>query len=118
MEEFIKKAFLHVDVLGPHVFEGHYDLIGPDGEIILPQKWDEVVQPDWAITMHMWPMPEPSRPPSPASPSSPRILPVGETEDVRESIRHDPLTPPSPRVDGLEEDINTAPLSYTVVKTA
>ena len=56
MDELIKQAFLHVDVIGPHVQEGHYDLIGPNGEIILPTVWEKVVQPDWAITMHMWPM--------------------------------------------------------------
>src|SRR5690242_15203661 len=61
MEELIKQAFLHVDVIGPHVHEGHYDLVGPDGEIILPQVWETMVQPDWAITMHMWPMPEPPK---------------------------------------------------------
>lgn len=31
-------------------------MIGPDGEIILPTVWERVVQPDWSITMHMWPM--------------------------------------------------------------
>jgi hypothetical protein len=56
MEELIKQAFLHVDVIGPHVQEGHYDLIGPNGDIILPSVWEKVVEPDWAITMHMWPM--------------------------------------------------------------
>jgi chemotaxis protein histidine kinase CheA len=56
MEELIKQAFLQVDVLGPHVQEGHYDLIGPNGEIILPTVWDKVVQPDWSITMTMWPV--------------------------------------------------------------
>jgi hypothetical protein len=56
MEELIKQAFLHVDVIGPHVQEGHYDLIGPNGEIILPTVWEKVVEPDWAIAMHMWPM--------------------------------------------------------------
>ena len=56
MEELIKQAFLHVDVIGPHVQEGHYDLLGPNGEIILPSVWEKVVEPDWAITMHMWPM--------------------------------------------------------------
>jgi hypothetical protein len=56
MEDLIKQAFMQVDVLGPHVMEGHYDLIGPDGEIILPSVWEKVVQPDWAITMTMWPM--------------------------------------------------------------
>lgn len=58
MEDLIKQAFLNVDVIGPHVQEGHYDLIGPSGEIILPQAWEDVIEPDMAITMHMWPMPE------------------------------------------------------------
>src|SRR3954466_3870034 len=68
MEELIKQALLHVDVIGPHVHEGHYDLVGPDGEIILPQVWETMIQPDWAITMHMWPMPEPPPPPPPEPP--------------------------------------------------
>ncbi|KAF0637471.1 hypothetical protein FPSE5266_02917 [Fusarium pseudograminearum] len=55
MEDLIKQAFIQVDVLGPHVMEGHYDLIGPDGEIIFPSVWERVIQPDWAITMTMWP---------------------------------------------------------------
>ncbi|KAK4499965.1 hypothetical protein PRZ48_008151 [Zasmidium cellare] len=58
METLIKQAFLHVDVIGDHVHQGHYDLTGPDGEIILPQVWEVVVQPDWEITMHLWPMEE------------------------------------------------------------
>ncbi|KAL1624967.1 hypothetical protein SLS54_003692 [Diplodia seriata] len=53
MEELIKQAFLHVDVIGQHVHDGHYDLVGPDGEIILPQVWETMVQPDWTITMHI-----------------------------------------------------------------
>ncbi|KAJ2972156.1 hypothetical protein NUW58_g9242 [Xylaria curta] len=56
MEDLIKQAFLHVDIIGPHVQAGHYDLIGPNGEIILPQVWDKVIEPDWQVTMHMWPM--------------------------------------------------------------
>lgn len=62
MEELIKQAFSHVDVIGPHVQAGHYDLIGPNGEIILPQIWDKVIEPDWAVTMHMWPMDRPAMP--------------------------------------------------------
>jgi flagellar basal body rod protein FlgF len=53
MEELIKQASLHVDILGEHVHEGHYDLVGPDGEIILLQVWEIMVQADWTITMHM-----------------------------------------------------------------
>ncbi|KAK8021657.1 hypothetical protein PG990_006795 [Apiospora arundinis] len=58
MEELIKQTFLHVDVIGPHVQAGHYDLLTSDGEIILPQVWDKVIEPDWEISMHMWPMGE------------------------------------------------------------
>lgn len=66
MEELIRQAFLHVENIGPHVQEGHYDLLGPNGEIILPQVWETVVEPDWTVTMHMWPMPpEPEKPKTP-----------------------------------------------------
>ena len=58
MESLIKQAFLHVDLIGVHVQEGRYDLVGPDGEIILPQVWQTMVKPGWAISMHMWPLPE------------------------------------------------------------
>lgn len=63
MEQLIHQAFLHVDGIGQHVLEGHYDLIGPDHEIILPQVWETMVHPDWTITMHMWPIDEPQPPP-------------------------------------------------------
>lgn len=58
MEDLIRQAFMHIDMIGPHVAEGHYDLIGPNNEIILPGVWDTVIEPDWSVTMHMWPMPE------------------------------------------------------------
>ncbi|RPB22015.1 hypothetical protein L211DRAFT_789475, partial [Terfezia boudieri ATCC MYA-4762] len=45
MERLIKQAFKHVEVIGVHVEEGHYDLHGPNGEIILPDFWDAVVEP-------------------------------------------------------------------------
>ena len=68
MEDLIRQAFLHVEVIGPHVSEGHYDLVGPNGDIILPQVWETVVEPDWTITMHMWPIPDKPKadPPAPA----------------------------------------------------
>ncbi|KAK0641160.1 hypothetical protein B0T16DRAFT_419321 [Cercophora newfieldiana] len=56
IEELIQQAFLHVEIVGPQVQEGHYDLIGPDGEILLPPVWERLVQPDWSVNMHMWPM--------------------------------------------------------------
>lgn len=73
MEELIRQAFLHIEVIGPHVAEGHYDLVGPNGDIILPQVWETVIEPDWTITMHMWPIPD--KPPEPQPPPPP---PIGE----------------------------------------
>jgi len=61
MESLVKQCFLHVDVIGAHVQEGHYDLMGPDGTIILPQLWETMIRPDWEITMYMWPIPEPPK---------------------------------------------------------
>lgn len=56
MEDLIKQAFVHVEVIGPYVQEGHYDLVGPGGEIILPVVWEKAVLPGWQITMRMWPL--------------------------------------------------------------
>ena len=56
MEDLIKQAFQSVEVIGPQVQRGQFDLIGPNGEIILPQVWEKVVEPDWQITMVMWPL--------------------------------------------------------------
>lgn len=58
MEGLIQQAFIHVEVIGEHVQEGHYDLHGPDGQIILPQVWQQTVKPDWDINMTMWPVAE------------------------------------------------------------
>lgn len=58
MEDLIRQAFLHIDIIGPHVAEGHYDLVGPNGEIILPPVWEDIIEPDWTVTMHMWPIAE------------------------------------------------------------
>lgn len=58
MEELINRAFLNIEKIGPDVLEGRYDLTGPDGEVILPQLWETIVQPNMTIKMQMWPAPE------------------------------------------------------------
>ncbi|RYP45445.1 hypothetical protein DL768_008213 [Monosporascus sp. mg162] len=49
MEELIKQCFINVEVIGPHVMAGYYDLIGPNGEIVLPSIWEKVVEPGWQM---------------------------------------------------------------------
>ncbi|CAK7270583.1 hypothetical protein SEPCBS119000_004164 [Sporothrix epigloea] len=84
MEELIKQAFMQVETIGPHVQEGHYDLIGPNGEIILPSIWEKVVEPDWSVTMHMWPMDRtpPLRNGIPMRSIPPGAIPVGNRHHV------------------------------------
>jgi hypothetical protein len=80
MEGLIRQAFVHVDVLGQHVMEGHYDLMGPDGEIILPQVWDATVKPDWDVSMHMWPISE-LKPPEPVVEKHVSEVPINQNND-------------------------------------
>ncbi|KAL9103215.1 MAG: hypothetical protein Q9187_009033 [Circinaria calcarea] len=86
MENLIRQAFLHVDGVGPYVAEGHYDLVGPNGEIILPHVWKTMVEPGWEITMHMWPMSVPAiigdPPPVDLGPGSKTIV----TEDRKSPV--------------------------------
>ncbi|OAA64514.1 hypothetical protein SPI_03161 [Niveomyces insectorum RCEF 264] len=97
MEELIKQAFVQVEAIGPHVQEGHYDLIGPNGEIILPSIWEKVVEPDWSITMHMWPMDKtpPLRNPPPGMPGGP--IPIGGRHHMHPGVgRGFPMPPMRP----------------------
>ncbi len=88
MEDLIRQAFLHVEVIGPHVAEGHYDLVGQNGEIILPQVWGTVIEPDTTITMHMWPMPEPPKAEDPPPEAAADVIVVPEVK------KEDPGVPP------------------------
>lgn len=87
MEDLIKQAFAHIEVIGPHVADGHYDLKGPNGDIILPQIWETVIEPDWNITMHMWPIPE--KPKEPDPPPAAEAPPPAPTKE-------EPPAPPPP----------------------
>jgi hypothetical protein len=101
MDELIQQAFMHVDVIGPHVRDGHYDLIGPNGEIILPQVWETMIEPDWQITMHMWPMPEPKAPPPGAMGPPPGHQMAGGDPRPRSGHRgHSGRGPPGPPPNG------------------
>ncbi|KAL9054558.1 MAG: hypothetical protein Q9162_004114 [Coniocarpon cinnabarinum] len=56
MYNLIQQAFRQIENYDEEVANQHFDLIGPDGEIILPATWEVLVQPDWTVKMHMWPM--------------------------------------------------------------
>lgn len=59
MENTIWQTLGSLDFFKPLVQEGKYDLIGHDGEIILPQVWETYIKPGMSVTMHMRPEPEP-----------------------------------------------------------
>ncbi|KAI1367916.1 hypothetical protein F5Y08DRAFT_297303 [Xylaria arbuscula] len=88
MEKIIKQMFLHVEVIGPHVQAGHYDLLNSRGNIVLPALWELSVKPTDSFYMEMWPMdlPQsvPQRRPVGPEPGSirPRVLPP-QVIDVR-----------------------------------
>jgi hypothetical protein len=105
MESLIQQAFLHIDVIGQHVHEGHYDLIGPDGEIILPQVWETMIKPDTMVEMKMWPMPEKKPPPEPLPP--PPMLPPPPSRPPKDRKgkkmgKQDLPPPPPPPPAGME----------------
>lgn len=109
MEELIRQAFLHVEVIGPHVAEGHYDLVGPNGDIILPQVWETVIEPDWTITMHMWPIPEKPKTPDPPPPPPPP-LPPAEEENPAVAVVEEPKKKPESAAGKFNTPYFTVPL--------
>lgn len=76
MEALINQAFAHIENIGPHVKQGHYDLIGPDKEIIMPDYWEDSITPGMQVSMMLWPIPEP--PPPPMDPLAAGLLPLDD----------------------------------------
>ncbi|KAI0445323.1 hypothetical protein F4803DRAFT_167235 [Xylaria telfairii] len=135
MRKLIQSCFLHVDVLGPHVMAGRYDLsinlpfpmdsaneilspgtplspgpsqtstsaaelpssstaAGPSSTpgpssgtnsspqqqqqqpkssfVVLPELWDDTIEPGMLVVQHMWPFQTPNFVPQPAQPSPPQ----------------------------------------------
>ncbi|KAG6361848.1 hypothetical protein INS49_010077 [Diaporthe citri] len=55
MKATLIEAFNHVREIGPHVIEGHFDLLTPNGDRILPHLWSTTIKPGASISMKMWP---------------------------------------------------------------
>ena len=54
MEQLILQAFRNVENFSEQVAAGHFDLVGPEGDIILPGTWESCVEPNTQIVMYMW----------------------------------------------------------------
>ena len=59
MQALISQAFLNVETISEAVNNGHYDICGPEGSIILPDVWEVTARPGWKVEMKMWP-PDPN----------------------------------------------------------
>lgn len=113
MHELLKHAFLHVDILGPHVRDGHFDLVGPTGDIILPVLWDTLVEPGWSVGMKMWPISEP--PPQGPPGTRPRGPPLGASQPPRHvQFRGPPPHPPQTSASANAQQLGISPLDHTV----
>ena len=55
MEDLIGQSFNGLPTDDHLLQHRRYDLVGPNGLIILPRVWERVIQPGWIITMHFWP---------------------------------------------------------------
>ncbi|THY33833.1 hypothetical protein D6D00_00820 [Aureobasidium pullulans] len=58
MKTSVRRAFVNIEHIGPHVANGCYNLLNPYNEIILPSAWEMVIQPGWNIKMELWPLPD------------------------------------------------------------
>lgn len=60
MENWILHSFQYAEHYGEAVSSGQYDLLGPNRNVVSPQEWEEVIQPDMSITMrtHVVPVAE------------------------------------------------------------
>jgi hypothetical protein len=57
MDNLIKKTCMGIsnETLGSEVDCGHYDIIKqPEEEIIIPQAWEFMLEPDQKFTIQMW----------------------------------------------------------------
>jgi hypothetical protein len=64
MENMIVQAHQGFDA-AELVQQRRYDLIGPSGEVIMPQLWDSTVEPGLDITLKPWPTLEEAYPEPP-----------------------------------------------------
>lgn len=119
MSGLIKEAFTHVAELADHVMKGHYDLIDPDGCVILPSLWEDVARPGDSITMLMWPIPIKS--PIKLPPNFRRGPPVVIKHPAQNPKPGRPLRGPSPppvlKREAQNPTTGSKPISFRPIRT-
>ncbi|KAL0936379.1 uncharacterized protein CTRU02_208594 [Colletotrichum truncatum] len=80
LTSYLNEAFKHVDIVGPHVMEGHFDIVSKDlGDVILlPSIWGDLVKPGYVVDMRVWPIEKPRQiPVAHRRPFPPPGMPAG-----------------------------------------
>ncbi|KAI1073919.1 hypothetical protein F5B20DRAFT_565553 [Whalleya microplaca] len=54
MVDLIEQSSHRIEIIGPLIKAGHYDLIAPDGSTILPSVWEQCIEPGWLVSMRLW----------------------------------------------------------------
>ena len=54
MEGLVRRRFTSDDAIGSKVYKKEYDLLSPNGEIILPETWELLIRPGWVVGMRLW----------------------------------------------------------------
>jgi hypothetical protein len=106
MEELIKIMFLHVEVIGPQVQAGHYDITDSKGNVVLPTLWKYSVKSTEEYSMSMWPMDDRSKREAPGLLTSKMFPPPPPPPPQGRPLRSGPPPPPPPAVTRKFFDIN------------
>lgn len=59
MQVLIVKCYQDHPGVYRQVEQGRYWLFGPDEVVIMPELWEDTVQPGWEVAMQLWPLPPP-----------------------------------------------------------
>jgi hypothetical protein len=55
MKAALDRVFMPLPGLLEHVTLLHYHLVTSQGQIVLPQVWEDLVKPNWAVFVELWP---------------------------------------------------------------
>ena len=55
MESLLANSFSHDPTVNVQTLGSRFDIVGPNGDIILPAVWESVIQPGWVLELRPWP---------------------------------------------------------------